>query len=132
MKVIYTYKTNDLEKFIDQIKDKNVMIMTCEASVYQNGEKGYNIMLEQDVIIDLKYVLDDIYEHIKSIILKYELDETIFQCFNVLTLNEMKRVIKLIEKAIDSITRDEYIAAMRGIYNIYDDKIERRFTIHRV
>lgn len=125
MKVIYTYKTHDLEEFIDQIKDKNVMIMTCEASVYPNDEKVYNITLEQDVTIDLKYILADIYEHIKDIILKYELDVTIFECLNILTLDEMKRVLKLIEKASDSITRDEYIATMRDIYHIYDDKIEK-------
>lgn len=109
MKAIYTYKIHDLEKFIDQIKDKNVKIMSCVVTIYPNDKKGYEIMVEQYVNIDLKYVLDDIYEHIKSIILKYELDTTIFQRFNVLTLDEMKRVIKLIEKATDSITRDEYI-----------------------
>ena len=66
--------------------------MTCEASVYPNDEKVYNIMLEQDVSIDLKYILDDIYEHIRDIILKYELNVTILQCLNILTLDERKEV----------------------------------------
>lgn len=35
-------------------------------------------------------------------------------------------------KAIDSITRDEYIDTMRGIYDIYDDKIEKEFIIREL
>lgn len=132
MKSIYVYRTHDLERFIDQIKDKNVIIMSCDVFVDPKGMKDYKIMFEQDITIDLKDVFDDIYEHIKSTILKYELDVTIFQCFNVLKLYEIRRVIKLIEKAIDSITRDEYIDTMNDIYHIYDDKIEREFIIHKL